>query len=217
MAASAQRVVAELRDAAGTLEPIQVGQLEGKSLQALLDNNVSREIIRNIPIDLFIWYRFHGGWSAELTSRVGEACAAAWGDNASISDILRAASGDASERNPPHAVAFAAALASPPDLAGNPRARLERDLLLIYHVAHSLARRVLEPLVVPYLVEGWTAVVKHESFALRAPFQHVPAVEAAIAETEHAGLKGGCENNARRSAGGQNFADRGLDRVPSAN
>jgi hypothetical protein len=190
LAVSAQRVVAELRAAHGALEPLEIGQLESKSLEMLLTDAGSREIIRNIPLDLLVWHRFHGGWEAGLASRIGVACATAWGDNTPISDILEAASDARAERNSATAVALAAALAFPSVLAGNPRARFERDLLLIYHLAHSSARRILEPLVVPHIVEGWTTVVRDEGFALRAPLQHVPAIEAVVAETEATGLKG---------------------------
>ena len=190
LAVSAQRVVAELRAADGALEPLEIGQLESKSLKTLLADAGSREIIRNIPLDLLIWHRFHGGWEAGLASRIGVACATAWGDSTPISDILGAASDASAERNSATAVALAAALAFPSAFAGNPRMRFERDLLLIYHLAHSSARRKLEPLVVPHIVEGWITVARDESFALRAPLQHVPAIEAAIAETEATGLKG---------------------------
>ena len=190
LATSAQRVVAELRAADGAPEPLEIGQLESKSLEMLLADAGSREIIRNIPLDLLVWYRFHGGWEARLASRIGVACATAWGDSTSISDILEAASDGRVERNSATAVTLAAALAFPPVLAGNPRTRFERDLLLIYHLAHSSARRLLEPLVVPHIVESWTTVVRDEGFALRAPLQHVPAIEAAVAETEATGLKG---------------------------
>jgi hypothetical protein len=190
LAVSAQRVVAELRAADGALEPVEIGQLESKGLEMLLADAGSREIMRNIPLDLLVWHRFHGGWAADLASRIGVACATAWGDSAPISDILQAASGGMAEHNPSTAVALAATLASASDLVGNPRARFERDLILIYHTANSLARRVLEPLVVPHIVEGWTTVVNDEGFALRAPLQHTAAIKAAIAETEATGLKG---------------------------
>jgi hypothetical protein len=189
-AVSAQRIVAELRAAEGALEPLEVGQLERKSLAILFADAGSREMLRNIPLDFLVWRRFHGAWEAELPSRISVACVTAWGDSTPISDILGAASDATGERSPTTAAALAAALAFPSDLAGNPRARFERDLILIYHLAHSLARRVLEPLVVPHIVEGWTTVVRDESFALRAPFRHVPAIKAAIAETEATGLKG---------------------------
>jgi hypothetical protein len=56
-------------------------------------------------------------------------------------------------------LALAASLAAMPDLGGNPRARFERDLLLVSHTAHSLARRVIEPIVVRIIVEGWSEPV----------------------------------------------------------
>ena len=189
-AASAQTIVAELRASDEVLEPLEVGQLESKSLPMLLADAGSREIVRNIPIDLFVWHRFCGDWDPELPSRISVACTTAWGDSTQISDILRAASDATAERSSATAVALAAALAFPSDFAGNPKARFERDLLLIYHVAHSMARRVLEPLVVPHVVAGWSIVVRDESFAIRAPLEHVPAIEAAIAETEAMGLTG---------------------------
>ena len=150
LAVSAQRVVAELRAADGALATIEIGQLERKSLEMLLADAGSTEILRNIPLDLLVWHRFHGGWAADLASRIGVACATAWGDSAAISDILQAASGGAAEHNPSAAIALAARLASASDLVGNPRARFERDLILIFHTANSFARRVLEPLVVPH-------------------------------------------------------------------
>jgi hypothetical protein len=47
-----------------------------------------------------------------------------------------------------------------PDLRGNPRARFEDDLLLVSHTAHSLARRILEPLILPHIMKGWSIVRK---------------------------------------------------------
>src|SRR5262249_38136159 len=109
---------------------------------------------------------------------------------AEIVDILRAASGQPLGSRPLPSTALAASLASDPDLKGDPKARFERDLLLISHLAISLARRVLAPLVVPLLEEGWSTVVKEETFALRSPFRYVPAIEAAIERMKSSGLKG---------------------------
>jgi len=50
--------------------------------------------------------------------------------------------------------------------------------------------RHLEPLVVSELADGWSAVVENESFALRAPLQHTPPIQEAIAEMRTSGLKG---------------------------
>lgn len=86
-------------------------------------------------------------------------------------------------------MALAASLATMPDLRGNPRAPFERDLLLVSYTAHSLARRVLEPVVVPIVANGWSMVLDNEGFALRSPIQHQSAIEAAIKEMPTLGLK----------------------------
>jgi hypothetical protein len=75
------------------------------------------------------------------------------------------------------------------DLGGNPRVRFERDLLLVSHTAHSLARRVIEPVVVSIVAEGWSIVLSNEGFALRSPMQHAPAIEAALSDMKSLGLK----------------------------
>jgi hypothetical protein len=187
VAVSASRVAAELRVTEETRATS--AQMASKSLQMLLAAGL-KEIIWTIPLDLLVWHRFRGSWHADLIGRIETACVATWGECTPISDLLKAASGAAVKRNPPTGLALAARLASPSDLKGNPRARFERDLLLISHVAHSLARRILEPLVVAQIVEGWTAVLKDEGFALRAPLEHTPSIEAAIADTKSSGLSG---------------------------
>jgi hypothetical protein len=75
------------------------------------------------------------------------------------------------------------------DLRGNPRVRFERDLLLVSHAAHSLARRVIEPVVVSIIAEGWSIVLSNEGFALWSPMQHAPAIEAALSDMQSLGLK----------------------------
>jgi hypothetical protein len=86
-------------------------------------------------------------------------------------------------------VALAASLATMTDLSGNPRVRFERDLLLVSHTAQSLARRVIEPVVVSIIAEGWSIVLSNEGFALRSPMQHAPAIEAALSDMKSLGLK----------------------------
>ncbi|MGM4988958.1 hypothetical protein [Tardiphaga sp. 841_E9_N1_2] len=62
-------------------------------------------------------------------------------------------------------------------------------MLLVSHAALSLCRRVIEPVVVPIVAEGWSAVLEKEGFALRSPMQHRPAMEAAINEIPKVGLR----------------------------
>jgi len=174
---------------ASETEPTLPRQLEAKSLHMLLEEGLG-SIIETIPVDLLLAHRFGGGWDAELVTRIETWCMETWGDSGPILQILKAASGEPVEVNPPASVALAGRLGSAPDLRGNPTARFQRDLLLISHTGYSMARRVLEPLVVPQIVEGWSTVVEDESFALLAPLQHLPAIEAAIVEAKSSGLRG---------------------------
>lgn len=189
-AASATRVAAELRanEAAGARATR--AQMESKSLQTLLAEGRG-EIVKTIPVDLLIWRRFQGGWDSSLLGRIDVACAAAWGDSALIADVLKAASGpDASGSDSLAATALAARLNPTFDPKGNPATRFLRDLLLVCHTASSSARRVLEPIVVTEVVKGWSRVVAYEGFALRAPLEHAPAIEAGIADAKSSGLSG---------------------------
>jgi hypothetical protein len=136
-----------------------------------------------------IWQRFRAGWDAGLVIRMEAACKATWGDPSIIADTTLAASTGAFSDTSSTTVALAAKLGANRDLRGNPRARFERDLLLISHTAHSLARRVIEPIVVAIIAEGWSEVVANESFALRSPMRYVPELEAALGDMRTVGLK----------------------------
>lgn len=164
-------------------------RVENKDIQPLIEEGLA-DIARTIPVDLLVWHRLRHEWGTDLVDRIEAACVADWGDATSISDVLSAALGRTVASPPSTSVALAASVASEADFRGNPGARFARDLLLISHSAHSLARRALEPLVVPHMLEGWSAVLRDETFALRAPFQHVPEIEAAIDEMKSSGLRG---------------------------
>jgi hypothetical protein len=157
-------------------------------LQVLLQSGLA-DIVRTIPIDLLIWQRFQGKWDAGFVARVEAACKAVWGDAAVIADIVGAASNGTVSGTPSTTVALAAGLGAMHDLRGNPRARFERDLLLVSHAAHTLARRIIEPIVVPIIGGGWGEVVANETFALRSPIQYVPEIETAVRDMRTLGLK----------------------------
>jgi hypothetical protein len=124
-----------------------------------------------------------------VLTRLAVACRSAWGTDALIADIIRAASGDFSNPGPDNSAGLAARLSQESRLRGNPRARFDRDLLLVSHVGYSLARHVLEPLIIPQLIKGWTRVVKDEGFLLRAPLRHLPAIENALADVPNGGVR----------------------------
>ncbi len=159
----------------------------GQVVHGLIQEELG-DVLKTVPVDLLIWRRFRGVWGTNLASRINDACAAAWGDVAPIKDVIAAASGAAVTGMPSPSVALAASLASMPNLKGNPRARFERDLLLISHAAHSLARRLLEPVIVSIVAEGWATVLNDESFALYSPMQSSPSMTAAIEDMKGSGL-----------------------------
>lgn len=189
LAISAYKVSQEFRAAEADEARVEISVLEQRAPQVLLNEGVA-DILGTVPIDQFLMHRLQGAWNPELVGRVEAACLATWGDTAAISEILRAASGERMEDRPASSVALAARLALEPDLRGNPRARFERDLLVISHVSYSLARRVLERLLIPQIVEGWSSVLRDETFALRAPLQHAPEIGAAVVDMQTSGLKG---------------------------
>ena len=186
LAMGAYRTTKRLRDGEGEADQASPSQVQ--VLQVLLQEGLS-DIVKTIPVDLLIWQRFRSTWDAEFVTRIEAACVATWGDVAAIADIIGAASSGAVSGTPSTSVALAARLAAMPDLRGNPRARFDRDLLLVSHTAHSLARRVIEPVVVSIVAEGWSTVLKDETFALRSPMQHTPDIEVALSDMNSHGLK----------------------------
>jgi len=168
---------------------VTAAQLESQSIQMLVASGCGA-FIRSIPLDLLVWHRFRGMWDASLPDRIRTACAATWGDSSCIADILAATSSSSSTKADTAASQLTAMLVPTFDPRGKPKARFRRDLLLLDYMIQSSARRLLEPLVVGVITEGWSAAVEQEGFALRAPLQHAPAIQAAIVEARRSGLRG---------------------------
>jgi hypothetical protein len=182
----AYRITKKFRE--GDAEAYQVSPNPIEALQILSKEGLG-EVVKTLPVDLLIWHGLRCTWDANLVGRVKKGCIAAWGDAGAITDVI-----DATARGTPSSassttVALAANLAAMPDLRGNPRARFERDLLLVSHTAQSLSRRLLEPIVIPIIAEGWSVVLNNEGFALRSPTQYQPAIEVAINEMPKVGLR----------------------------
>lgn len=186
MALWAYRTTKRLREGDGDAD--QTSRSPTEVIQVLTQEGLS-ELLKTLPADLLLWQRFSRTWDAGFIARVEASCIEAWGDVGPVADVIGAASSGAANGAPSTTVALAASLATMPDLKGNPRARFEWDLLLVSHTAHSLARRVLEPVVVPIVADGWSTVLDNEGFALRSPIQHRPAIEAALKEMPTRGLK----------------------------
>lgn len=170
----------------GDINADQTSRSPTEIIQVLTQEGLG-DLLKTLPVDLLLWQRFCSTWDAGFIERIEAGCIEAWGDIGPVADIISAASSGAASGVPFTTVALAASLATIPDLKGNPRAHFERYFLLVSHTAHSLARRVLEPVVVPIVAEGWSTVLDNEGFALRSPVQHRPA--AAIKEMPTLGLK----------------------------
>jgi hypothetical protein len=188
-AASAKNIVMRLRTVESSERRASYEELTGKSADTLVAEG-AREILETVPLDLFIWHRLCRTWDDALVVRMQTACAATWGDISAVAPIFTAASGECTGNQSAPAPALAEFLRPEFNPIGAPVERLRRDLLLVYYTSISSARRVLEPLVVSELADGWSAVVENESFALRAPLQHTPPIQEAIAEMRTSGLKG---------------------------
>jgi hypothetical protein len=188
-AASAKSIVMGLRAVDSSERRASFDELTSKSAKTLAAEG-AREILETIPLDLLIWHRLCRTWDNAMVAQLRTACAAAWGDISSVESILRAASEESTDDQSALAPALAEFLRPEFNPAGTPVERLRRDLLLVYYTSVSSARRILEPLVISELADGWSAVVENESFALRAPLQHTPPIQEAIAEMRTSGLKG---------------------------
>jgi hypothetical protein len=175
-----------LRDGDGVAD--QTSPSPAQLVQELLKEGLN-DIVKTVPIDLLIWQRFRSTWNSDFIARIEASCTAAWGGAAPIADVISAALSGAVSGMPSTTLALAANLAAMPPLGGNPRVRFERDLLMVSHTASSLARRVIEPVVVSTIAEGWSNVLSNESFALRSLMQHAPAIAAALSGTKFLGLK----------------------------
>jgi hypothetical protein len=75
----------------------------------------------------------------------------------------------------------------PSHLPGSACARSNRSVCTIGLL--DRVHRVIEPIVVSIIAEGWSIVLSNEGFALRSPMQHAPAIEAALSDLKSLGLK----------------------------
>src|SRR5262249_105347 len=126
----------------GDGEADQIFPSPAEALRLLVQDGLG-DIVKTVPIDLLVWQRFRGTWDAELVASIEAGCIAAWGDAAAVADVISAATSGVTSGTPSTTVALAASLAAMADLRGNPRLRFQRDLLLVFHTALSLARRRL--------------------------------------------------------------------------
>jgi len=185
-------VVQSMKEQSDLMARINPAELVSTHIETLLADSNWYEAIQRIPVDVLLWNKFNGELEAELIDRLTHTCRQAFGDEKVANHLLKAASGIyAVGPTAPFSVSTARAIALPDEaVANDPQTRFRRDMLLVIHISNSLARRVLEPIVVPQIAAGWTAVLKDQRYALRAPAQNCPDIEAAATSIATSGLEG---------------------------
>ncbi len=190
--ASALKVAQSTKAQPGSLARINRADLVSTPVETLLADSNWRETVLRIPVDVFLWNKFNREPQAGLLDRLARTCREAFGRDTVADSLMKATSGIyAVGPSAPLSVTTAAAIAlSDEAVANDPETRFRRDMHLVGHLAQSMARRVLEPIVAPKIAAGWVVVLKDQRYALRAPTINCPDIEAAVASIGTSGLKG---------------------------
>lgn len=190
-ATSGTRVAAGVAAPAGQLTRVDIDALTATPIADMLGDPQWRDAVIRVAVDVLVARRLQGNWTPDLLDKLRAAWVRAVGDETLMDAVLKAATGryavgGAAPFNV--GVAFAAARGDE-QIADDPALRFHRDMMLVGHISQSMARRALEPLVVPILQQGWTHVLASQRFRLRAPSQNCPAIEQAVAELPVDGLR----------------------------
>jgi len=186
-AVSASKLLMRLQTGSSGEVRVEPAELERATFQDALAEGHA-EFLCAMPNDVFIWRRFKGTWDSRLHDQLDAACIAAWGSSSLVEDVLGAAEGRQLDTSAAAALAFR--LRPSFSVRGHPAERFFRDQLLVCHTKLSFARRVLEPVVVAEISDGWLHVLNKEGFALRAPMRYGPLIKEKIDDARASGLAG---------------------------
>jgi hypothetical protein len=150
-----------------------------------------REMMQGALGDIMLMLNLHGLWTSETSQELKKAVAAHWKSDALLTPLLNAACGAAAvNSSTPMPILTAFNLLTVADGSMlSPRDRVGRDLYWLYQTGNSMGRRVLEPMVVRALADGWRYVLDRQTFMLSMPARSAPAIEAAIKEVERRGIR----------------------------
>ncbi|MGD9815186.1 MAG: hypothetical protein AB7Q23_08260 [Hyphomonadaceae bacterium] len=190
-ATSGARVAAAAIAGAQGLGRVDIAAMGGTPIADMIADPLWRDAVGRLPADLLVARRLQGSWSPVYADTIRTACARVIGDEPVFDNVLKAGTGryvigGGSSFNA--AVAWAASRTDE-QLATKPALRFHRDMTLVGHIAQSMARRALEPLIIPVLQRGWMDVLANQRFRMTAPMRHCPAIEAAVAELPKDGLR----------------------------
>jgi len=162
----------------------------GATLATMLTDPTWRNAILNVPADILVFHQLSGTWSSDVIARLRQPCAEAFGSSDLADDMLKAAAGlYALNATTPFPYSVAAVLRRTDEQLTDPVLRYNRDMILVAHVAQSLARHALEILLVPFLERGWRDVLERQRFRLRNPEKYCPAIEEAVVALPKEGLR----------------------------
>jgi hypothetical protein len=160
-------------------------------LAALADDAQRCEALSRIAVDALMLARYRGEWTPAKVDAWRRAYERHLSGKAFFEGFFKAAGGCyAIGQGAPFSFAVARTMAADSQIvADDPVSRFRRDLNVVGHVAQSLARRELEPLIVKDMRSGWSDVLSNQRFRLRLPVRNCPAMETAVADLDKDGLR----------------------------
>jgi hypothetical protein len=141
--------------------------------------------------DILLFHELTNAWRSDSEDIFRKAVETNFGDDSICEPLIAASRRNTCDANAPWPIltcSLFSLLRGDEDIM--PTNRYMRDLYLAHHVANSLSRHVLEPLIVERLVAGWTRVLEEQRFALTTPRVFVPEIAAAIQSIREIGLRG---------------------------
>jgi tetratricopeptide (TPR) repeat protein len=187
MLRAAARILAEGRK---RLQPIDRTELSEASPDELRAQGWELAL-QGAMADILLFHELTNAWRGDSEDIFRKAVETHFGDESICEPLIAASKRNTCDANAPWpilACSLFSFLRGEEDIM--PANRYMRDLYLVHHVANSLSRHVLEPLIVERLVTGWTRVLEEQRFALTTPRVFVGEIAAAIQSIREIGLRG---------------------------
>ncbi|MBI4190940.1 MAG: hypothetical protein HY525_10435 [Betaproteobacteria bacterium] len=190
VATFAARAAAMAIRSSAELAHIDPSVTAGATIATMRSDPTWRNAVLNVLVDVLVFHRLSGTWSSDVIDRLRQPCAEAFGSPDMADGLLKAALGlYALSAAAPFPYSVAAASGRMDEQLTDAVRRYDRDMILVGHIAQSLARRALESMLVPFLERGWRDVLERQRFRLRSPAKYCPAIEEAVAALPKDGLR----------------------------
>jgi hypothetical protein len=154
------------------ISPIAIEELCAQGWKVALQGAIGDIILFNV---------LTGSLNDEHMTSIAVAVESQWGNSSIVDPLIAASKGEPIDEAADWPVNASAQIPLLVDERGlMPAARLVRDLYLVHQTANSMARRILEPLVLQRVSSGWTHVMEHQRFALRMPNRSISTIEESL-------------------------------------